>query len=59
MSPAARSRRVRTSASKLFTLMGFAGMYTLLSILFLFLVFREVDRGPEVAPGEQAPAGAY
>jgi cytochrome bd ubiquinol oxidase subunit I len=30
-----------------FTFLGFAGMYTLLSILFLFLVRREIERGPE------------
>ena len=29
-----------------FTLIGFAGMYTVLSILFLFLVYREIERGP-------------
>jgi cytochrome d ubiquinol oxidase subunit I len=31
----------------LFTLIGFMGMYALLSILFLFLVYREIERGPE------------
>jgi len=31
----------------LFTLIGFMGMYTLLSILFLFLIYREIDHGPE------------
>jgi cytochrome d ubiquinol oxidase subunit I len=30
-----------------FTLIGFFGMYTVLSILFLFLVYREIDRGPD------------
>ena len=30
-----------------FTMIGFMGMYTLLSLLFLFLVSREIDRGPE------------
>lgn len=30
-----------------FTLIGFAGMYTVLSILFLFLVRREIEHGPE------------
>jgi len=34
----------------LFTLIGFTGVYALLSILFLFLVYREIDSGPE--PGE-------
>jgi len=30
-----------------FTFLGFAGMYTVLSILFLFLVRREIEHGPE------------
>jgi len=30
-----------------FTLLGFMGMYTVLSILWLFLVYQEIDRGPE------------
>jgi cytochrome d ubiquinol oxidase subunit I len=36
-----------------FTLLGFLGMYSILSILFLFLVRREIEHGPE-AHGEQA-----
>jgi cytochrome d ubiquinol oxidase subunit I len=32
-----------------FTFLGFAGMYTVLSILFLFLVRREIENGPEPA----------
>ncbi len=31
----------------LFTLLGFLGVYGLLSILFLFLVLREIEHGPE------------
>ena len=34
----------------LFTLLGFMGMYTLLAILFLYLVHREIAHGPEDAP---------
>ena len=30
-----------------FTLLGFLGMYTMLSIFFLFLVYREIEHGPE------------
>lgn len=30
-----------------FTLLGFMGMYTVLSILFLFLVYRQISQGPE------------
>ena len=32
-----------------FTLMGFMGMYTVLAILWLFLVYREIEHGPEPA----------
>ena len=38
-----------------FTFLGFAGMYTLLGILFLFLVRREIEHGPEPAPALQSP----
>src|SRR5262249_39683462 len=31
----------------LFTLLGFMGLYTLLAILFLFLIHREIGHGPE------------
>ena len=34
-----------------FTLLGFCGLYVLLSIAFLFLVGREIAHGPEGAPG--------
>ncbi|MEO5926210.1 MAG: cytochrome ubiquinol oxidase subunit I [Bryobacteraceae bacterium] len=38
----------RVSAGNgLFTLMGFTGIYTLLGILFLFMVWREIEHGPE------------
>jgi cytochrome d ubiquinol oxidase subunit I len=36
-----------SSGNAWFTLIGFMGMYTVLSILFLFLVYRVVERGPE------------
>ena len=36
-----------SAGNALFTLIGFMGMYTVLSILFLFLVYREIERGPE------------
>ncbi len=42
-----------SAGNGLFTLLGFMGMYTVLSFLFLFLIHREIDRGPE----EPAPAG--
>jgi len=45
-----------SSGNALFTLLGFLGMYTVLSILWLFLVYREIDGGPE--PEETRRAGA-
>jgi cytochrome d ubiquinol oxidase subunit I len=36
-----------SSGNVWFTLIGFMGMYTVLSILFLFLVYRVIERGPE------------
>ena len=33
-----------------FTLLGFMGMYTVLAMLWLFLVYREIEEGP--GPGE-------
>jgi cytochrome d ubiquinol oxidase subunit I len=35
-----------SSGSALFTLLGFMGMYTILGMLFLFLVGREINEGP-------------
>lgn len=35
-----------SAGNALFTLLGFMGMYTLLGLLFLFLVFREINHGP-------------
>ena len=39
-----------SAGNAMFTLIGFMGMYTVLSILFLFLVYREIEHGPEPAP---------
>jgi cytochrome bd ubiquinol oxidase subunit I len=39
-----------SAANGLFTLLGFMGMYTVLAILFLFLVRREVENGPVAQP---------
>ena len=36
-----------SAGNGIFTLLGFMGMYTLLGILFLFLVRREIEHGPE------------
>ncbi|MBZ5528799.1 MAG: cytochrome ubiquinol oxidase subunit I [Acidobacteriia bacterium] len=35
-----------------FTLLGFMGMYAVLAILWLFLVYREIEHGPEPAAAE-------
>ena len=35
-----------SAGNAMFTLLGFLGMYTVLSILFLFLVRREIEHGP-------------
>ena len=39
-----------SAGNGLFSLIGFMGMYTTLSILFLFLIWREVEHGPQAAP---------
>jgi len=39
-----------SAGNGLFTLLGFMGMYTVLSILFLFLIYRTINEGPEPAP---------
>jgi len=40
--------RTSPAANALFTLIGFMGIYfTILAILFLFLVYREIEEGPE------------
>jgi cytochrome bd ubiquinol oxidase subunit I len=36
-----------SAGNGLFTLLGFMGMYTALSILFLFLIYRAIHEGPE------------
>jgi cytochrome d ubiquinol oxidase subunit I len=52
------SSRNVSSGNALFTLIGFAGLYTVLGILFLFLTRREIEHGPEADPAAPAaPAG--
>ena len=41
-----------SAGNGLFTLLGFMGMYMVLGILFLFLVRREIERGPAAEPDE-------
>ncbi len=45
------------AGTALFTLIGFCGLYALLSVLFLFLIAREIGHGPGPGPAA-APAGA-
>lgn len=49
--PAGTSPHI-SAGNALFTLIGFMGMYTILAILFLFLVYREIEEGPQ--PVEEA-----
>jgi cytochrome d ubiquinol oxidase subunit I len=46
-----------SAANVWFTLLGFFGMYTLLAILFLFLVRREVEHGPGAEKSHLIAAG--
>jgi cytochrome d ubiquinol oxidase subunit I len=43
------SRNV-SAGNGMFTLLGFMGMYLILGVLFLFLVRREIEHGPPLAP---------
>jgi cytochrome bd ubiquinol oxidase subunit I len=45
-----------SAGNGLFTLLGFMGMYTVLSILFLFLIQREIVHGPKLLGGGGAQA---
>jgi cytochrome d ubiquinol oxidase subunit I len=47
-----------SAGNGLFTLLGFMGLYTVLSILFGLLVYRTIQAGPAVAPGKQVPQDA-
>ena len=38
-----------SAGNALFTLIGFMGMYAVLAMLFLLLVYQEIERGPEAA----------
>jgi cytochrome d ubiquinol oxidase subunit I len=48
------SSHIVSAGNALFTLVGFAGLYTVLSILFLFLVYREIEHGPERTGAQRA-----
>jgi len=46
-----------TAGNAWFTMLGFLGMYTLLAILFLFLVYRELEHGPGVVAAAASKKG--
>jgi len=46
------SSTVVSSGNEIFSLLGFMGLYTLLSILFLFLVYGVLQRGPQAGSPE-------
>ncbi len=41
-----------SAGNGLFTLLGFMDMYTVLSILFIILIWREVGHGPDFLSGK-------
>ena len=47
-----------SAGNGLFTLLGFMGMYSVLSILFIVLVYRVIEKGPEVSGPGTTPRGA-
>jgi cytochrome d ubiquinol oxidase subunit I len=55
------SSKYVSAGNTLFTLLGFMGLYTVLSVLFVVLVYREIDHGPGAEPavemGTIVPAG--
>jgi len=53
--PAGYSANV-SAGNGLFTLLGFMGMYTVLSILFIILIWREVGHGPAFLEAEEGAA---
>ena len=47
-----------SAGNALFTLIGFCGIYLVLGILFLALVFRKLAAGPEPEPGDLSASPA-
>jgi cytochrome d ubiquinol oxidase subunit I len=43
-----------SAGNGLFTLLGFMGMYTVLSILFLFLVWHDITHGPDLLTSQES-----
>jgi cytochrome d ubiquinol oxidase subunit I len=46
-----------SAGNGLFTLLGFMGMYAVLSVLFIVLVYRIIDKGPAIRELAAAPKG--
>ena len=46
-----------SAGSAVFTLLGFLGLYALLGVLFLFLIWREIEHGPEPQRSSALPPG--
>jgi len=46
-----------SAGNTLFTLLGFMGLYSLLSILYFFITTRIIARGPDIEPGEDSSGG--
>ncbi len=46
-----------SSGNALFTLIGFVGLYTFLGLLFLFLIFDTIQKGPGGTPQPRPAAG--
>ena len=44
-----------SASTSLFTLLGFMGIYTVTSILFIVLVYRIIDRGPATSTSKSVP----
>jgi cytochrome bd ubiquinol oxidase subunit I len=47
-----------SAGNGIFTLLGFMGLYVVLSILFLFLMWREIEHGPAPLEGTSTPSVA-
>jgi cytochrome d ubiquinol oxidase subunit I len=47
-----------SAGNTLFSLLGFMGMYSLLSVLFLLLLWRELMHGPDFLGGKEPPPGS-
>ena len=48
-----------SAGNGLFTLLGFMGLYLVLGVLFLFMVWREIQHGPEPSVQTAAVEGAH